>query len=116
MMPLNAADHAYLSFEESTLPVARELGVGVQAIKIFGKGCLLRSLNPNECLAYALNLPGVDVAVCGAGTQGQMEDNIRTARNLKSLSAEQTADVRKRSLTGWGVYGGTTLEYWKRRI
>jgi aryl-alcohol dehydrogenase-like predicted oxidoreductase len=34
---------------------------------------LLRSLNPTECLRYALSQPGVHVAICGAGTQGQME-------------------------------------------
>ena len=40
MMPIHAADHAYLSFEQTTLPVAIEHGVGVQAIKIFGKAFL----------------------------------------------------------------------------
>jgi predicted aldo/keto reductase-like oxidoreductase len=77
MMPIHAADHAYLSFEQTTLPVAIERGVGVQAIKIFGKAFLLRSLSPTECLRYALSQPGVHVAICGAATQGQMEDNIR---------------------------------------
>src|SRR5262245_46788877 len=40
MMPIHAADHAYLSFEKTTLPVAVERGVGVQAIKVFGKAFL----------------------------------------------------------------------------
>src|SRR5580692_3722647 len=35
MMPVHAADRAYLSFEETALPVAMELGVAVQAIKVF---------------------------------------------------------------------------------
>jgi hypothetical protein len=34
------------------LPVAVERGVGVQAIKVFGKAYLLRSLSPTECLRY----------------------------------------------------------------
>ena len=54
LMPLHAADHAYLSFEQGALPVAVERGVGVQAMKVFGKGFLLRSLHPAECLRYAL--------------------------------------------------------------
>ena len=33
MMPVHAADHAYLSFEEIALPVAVERGVAPQAIK-----------------------------------------------------------------------------------
>lgn len=115
MMPVHAADHAYLSFEKAALPLAKEFGLGVQAIKVFGKANLLRSLNPNECLRYALSQPGVHVAICGAGTQGQMEDNIRTVRAFKAMTAEQMADTRKRAITGAGVYTGPTLEYWKKK-
>jgi len=49
--------------------VAIERGVGTQAIKVFGKAYLLRSLSPTECLRYVLSQPGVHVAICGAGTQ-----------------------------------------------
>jgi aryl-alcohol dehydrogenase-like predicted oxidoreductase len=115
MMPVHAADHAYLSFEKSALPLAAELGVGVQAIKVFGKAFLLRSLSPTECLKYVLSQPGVHVAICGAGTQGQMEDNIRTVQNFRKMTPEQIADVRKRALVGSGVYSGTTMEYWKKK-
>jgi predicted aldo/keto reductase-like oxidoreductase len=114
MMPVHAADHAYLSFEKTALPVAIERGVGVQAIKVFGKAFLLRSLNPTECLRYVLSLPGVHVAICGAGTQGQMEDNIRTVQNLRKMTPEEIADVRKRAVVGAGVYTGPTMEYWKK--
>lgn len=116
MMPVHAADHAYLSFEEQALPVAKEFGIGVQAIKIFGKANLLRSLNPTECLRYALSQPGVHVAICGAGTQGQMEDNIRTVQGFKPMTAKEIADVRKRAITGTGVYTGPALEYWKKKV
>jgi uncharacterized protein len=115
MMPVHAADHAYLSFEKTALPVAKEFGIGVQAIKIFGKANLLRSLNPTECLRYALSQPGVHVAICGAGTQGQMEDNIRTVQNFKPMTVEEIADTRKKAVTGAGVYTGPTLEYWKKK-
>lgn len=116
MMPIHAADHAYLSFEKMALPVAKEFGIGVQAIKIFGKANLLRSLNPAECLRYALSQPGVHVAICGAGTQGQMEDNIRTARDFKPMSMEEISATRKKAITGSGVYTGPTLEYWKKKV
>lgn len=115
MMPLHAADHAYLSFEKTTLPAAVEQGAGVQAIKVFGKAFLLRSLSTAECLRYVLSLPGVHVAICGAGTQGQMEDNIRTVQSFRRMTPEEMADVRKRAVAGAGVYAGTTLEYWKKK-
>jgi predicted aldo/keto reductase-like oxidoreductase len=115
MMPVHAADHAYLSFEKTALPEAMERGVGTQAIKVFGKAFLLRSLSPTECLRYVLSQRGVHVAICGAGTQGQMEDNIRTVRNFRKMTPEEIADVRKRAVAGAGVYTGPTLEYWKRK-
>jgi predicted aldo/keto reductase-like oxidoreductase len=115
MMPLHAADPAYLSFEKTALPVAVERGVGVQAIKVFGKAYLLRALSPTECLRYVLSLPGVHVAICGAGTLGQMEDNIRTVQNFRKMTPEEMEDVRKRALVGAGVQTGPGLEYWKKK-
>ena len=113
LIPIHAADHAYLSFEKTALPVALEMGIGIQAIKVFCKAFLLRSLNPQECLRYTLSL-GVHVAVCGAGTTGQMEDNVRTVQSFKPLSQAELADVRKRAIVGQGVYTGPTMEYWKK--
>ena len=113
LMPVHAADHAYLSFEETALPVAVRQRVGIQAIKVFCKAFLLRALSPRECLAYTLSMP-VHVAICGAGTEGQMEDNIRVAQSFQPLSAEDLADVRKRAVVGQGVYTGHTMEYWKK--
>jgi aryl-alcohol dehydrogenase-like predicted oxidoreductase len=113
LMPVHAADHAYLSFEKTALPVALEQGIAIQAIKVFCKAFLLRALSPSECLSFTLSA-GVTVAICGAGTQGQMEDNIRTAQSFKSLSPDEMTDLRKRAIVGQGVYTGPTMEYWKK--
>ena len=113
LMPVHAADHAYLSFEKTALPVAVNMGIGIQAIKVFCKAFLLRALSPTECLRYTLSQP-IHVAICGAGTQGQMEDNIRTVQNFKPMTSEEIADVRKRAIVGQGVYTGPTMEYWKK--
>lgn len=115
LMPVHAADHAYLSFEKTALPVAREMGIGIQAIKVFCKAFLLRSLSPTECLRYTLSQQ-VHVAVCGAGTLGQMQDNIRTAQSFQAFSSDEIAAVQKRAVVGQGVYTGPTLEYWKRKL
>ena len=115
LMPLNAVDPVFQSFEKTTLPTAVERGVGIQAMKVFGNAYLLRSLNPNECLRYALSLPGVHVAVCGAGTIGQMEDNIRTVQSFRRLGPEELAEVRRRALLGPGVAAGPALEYYKKK-
>jgi hypothetical protein len=57
----------------------------------------------------------VHVAICGAGTQGQMEDNIRAVRNFQPMTGEQMETTRERAISGSGVYSGPSLEYWKRK-
>lgn len=114
LTPIHAADHAYLSFEQTALPIAAKMGIGIQAIKVFCKAFLLRSLSPTECLRYTLSQP-IHVAICGAGTQGQMEDNIRTVQNFQPYTTEEMAALRKKAIIGQGVYTGPTLEYWKRK-
>ena len=115
MMPVHAADHAYLSFEQTALPVAVARGVPNQAIKVFGKANLLRSFSPSTCLRYALSQPGMSVAICGCGTVGQMADNIRAVQNFRKMTPEESAEVRKRAIVGAGRLHGTTLEYWKKK-
>ena len=83
---------------------------------IFGKAFLLRSLNPTECLRYALSQSGVHVAICGAGTQGQMEDNIRAVQDFTKMTPDELADVQKRAIVGAGVQSGSAMEYWKKKL
>ena len=70
--------------KRAALPLAVEKGIGIQAIKVFYKAFLLRVLSPTECLQYTRSMP-VHVAICGAGTQGQTEDNIPAAQSFKPL-------------------------------
>jgi uncharacterized protein len=113
LMPLHAADPAYLSFEETTLPSAVSRGIGIQAMKVFGNAFLLRVLNAEECLKYALSLP-IHCATVGCSTIGQLDDDVRFAQNFKPYSAEEMEALRKRAITaGPGGLHGPALEYWK---
>jgi uncharacterized protein len=113
LMPLHAADPAYLSFEKITLPAAHDRGIGIQAIKVFGNAFLLRVLNAEECLKYALSLP-ISCAAVGCSTIGQLDDDVRIAQNFQPYTAEEMADVRNRAVTaGPGGLQGPALEYWK---
>jgi hypothetical protein len=94
------------------LPWSKASAFG-ESRKVFGKAFLLRALSPRECLTYTLSMP-VHVAICGAGTQGQMEDNVRTAQSFQPLTPAELADVRSRAIVGQGVYTGPTMEYWKK--
>lgn len=113
LMPLHAADPYYMSFQEQVLPVAVQRGMAIQAMKVFGNAFLLRVLTSEECLRYALSLP-IHVANLGTTSAGQLDDNIRIARNFTPYSKEEMAEVAKIAITaGPGGLKGPALEYWK---
>jgi predicted aldo/keto reductase-like oxidoreductase len=116
LMPLHAADPAYLSFEKTVLPAAVERGIGIQGMKIFGNAFLLRVLNAEECLRYVLSLP-IHCAALGCSTTGQLDDDVRFAQRFKPLSGEEMEALRTVAVTaGPGGLKGPALEYWKRNI
>jgi aryl-alcohol dehydrogenase-like predicted oxidoreductase len=113
LMPLHAADPAYLSFEKLTLPAAVQRGIGIQAMKVFGNAFLLRVLNAEECLRYSLSLP-ISCATVGCSTVGQLDDDLRVAQNFKPYTPAEMDELRKRAITaGPGGLHGPELEYWK---
>ena len=113
LMPLHAADPAYLSFQNITLPLAVERGMGIQAMKVFGNAFLLRVLNAEECLRYALSLP-IHCAAVGCSTTGQLDDDVRIAQNFKPYTPQEMEDLAKLAITaGPGGLKGPALEYWK---
>jgi len=114
LMPLHAADPSYLSFENIALPAAVQRGIGIQAMKVFGNAFLLRVLNAEECLRYALSLP-ISCATVGCSTPGQLDDDVRIAQNFKPYTPEEMAALRTRAITaGPGGLKGPALEYWKQ--
>ena len=109
LMPLNPADPAYLSFEKMVLPVAVERGMGIQGMKSTANSRILHSIPLRECLGYVLSLP-VHVVAMGATTLGQIEDDVRVAKQFQPLTASALEDIRKRA----SKLGGPDIENWKR--
>jgi uncharacterized protein len=109
LMPLNAADPAYLSFEKIVLPAAVERGMGIQAMKSTANAGLLSEVHVGDCLRYVLSLP-VHCLALGCTTIGQIEDDVRIASSFQPLSAQQMTALRERA----APYGGPRLENWKR--
>ncbi len=115
LMPLHVADTVYLSFENNALPAAREHGLGVLGMKIFGNAFLLRAFSAQECLRYTLSLP-VTAVTLGFTTQGQLEDDVRVAHSFKPLAESEMGALRARArLDRFDVINGPALEYWKRK-
>jgi uncharacterized protein len=111
LMPLNIADSHYLSFQNLTLPVAAQRGMGIQGMKNFGNAKLMQSFSARECLSYVLSLP-VSCTAIGCTTIGQLEDDVRIAQQFKPLAADEMEELRKRARR----IAGPRLEDWKRDI
>ncbi len=111
LMPLNAADPSYLSFEKNVLPVAVERGMGIQAMKSTGNAKLLQGIHLKECLSYVLSLP-VHCLALGCTTIGQLEDDVRIAQSFKPLTEDQMAQLRERG----SQFKGPQVEDWKRGV
>ena len=111
IMPLHAADPAYLSFEKLVLPVAVEHNMGIQAIKPTCNAMLLSVLSAHEALSYVLSLP-ISCAALGCTTLGQIEDDVRIARSFRQLGDKEMAALRER---GARIKGPQT-ENWKRNV
>src|SRR4051812_41654463 len=111
LMPLHVADPLYLSFEERVLPAAVRRGIGIQGMKNFANAKLLQSFSARECLSCALSLP-IHCTALGCTSPGQLEDDVRIARGLRPLDAEQMAALRARA----EPIKGPRLEDWKRNV
>jgi predicted aldo/keto reductase-like oxidoreductase len=109
LMPLNAADPSYLSFEKMVLPIAVQRGMGIQGMKSTANAGLLPGLHLKECLGYALSLP-IHCVALGCTTVGQIEDDVRVAQQFQPMTAEEMASLRKRA----SKMAGPRLENWKR--
>jgi uncharacterized protein len=111
LMPLNPADPSYLSFEKNVLPVAVERGMGIQAMKSTANAKLLQAFSVKDCLSYVLSLP-IHCLALGCTTLGQIEDDVRIARQFQPLAEEQLAQLR----TEAAKLRGPQLEDWKRNL
>lgn len=110
LMPLHAADPAYLSFEKIVLPEAIKQGLGIQAMKVTANSKLLSIFNVRQCLEYSLSLPGVTAATMGATTLGQIEDDVRIAKSFKPLDTTMLSTLRERA----AKIQAPGFEDWKR--
>ena len=115
LMPLHAADTAYLSFEKGALPASVERGIGQLGMKIFANAFNLRVFSVEDCLRYTLSLP-VTAVTLGATTIGQVEDDVRIARSFKPLTPDEMDALRARAVAKkQDVTFGPALEYWKNK-
>lgn len=88
-MPINVFDAHYDSFTEHVLPVARERGTGVLAMKTFGDKNLLETglVDPVEMLQYGMSL--ADVVITGIDKPEVLEQAVRAATAFQPFGDER---------------------------
>ena len=103
MLAMNYADRQTYDFEGSVLPLARERGLGVMAMKAFGgaRGMKYSRRRPSAfsaigqaghhelALRYCAHLDGVAGVVVGVFTEEELEQIVNWARYLRPLSDEE---------------------------
>ena len=97
-MPLNVMDAHFRSFEQKVLPVLVKEGIGVLAMKAIGCGVILQSktVQPIECLHYALNLP-TSTVVTGIDRMEVLDQALEAARTFKPMSQETVSALLART-------------------
>jgi aryl-alcohol dehydrogenase-like predicted oxidoreductase len=97
-MPLNVMDAHYRSFEHQVLPVLLKEQIGVLGMKSMGSGDILKSktVQPIECLHYALNLP-TSVVINGIDSLKLLDQAFEAARTFKPMSSTDVAALLART-------------------
>src|SRR5438270_6313044 len=109
LMPLHAADPAYLSFERDVLPIAVKRGMGIQGMKSTANAKLLKAITVKDCLSYALSLP-IHCVALGCTKVAEMEADVKVAQQFRALGHGEMAELRAKV----AHLGGPNLEDWKR--
>jgi predicted aldo/keto reductase-like oxidoreductase len=91
-MPLNVMDAHFNSFEKKVLPVLVKNEIGVLGMKPMGAGLILnsKSVEPIECLHYAMNLP-TSVVITGCETMGNLEQALKAAKTFRPMAEPEVA-------------------------
>jgi aryl-alcohol dehydrogenase-like predicted oxidoreductase len=97
-MPLNVMDTHFNSFERKVLPVLVKNGIGVLGMKPMAAGLILNSktVEPIECLHYAMNLP-TSVVITGCETMENLQQALKAAKTFRPMSDSEVAALLART-------------------
>lgn len=73
--------------------------------KLLGRG----GVSMQEAMGYTLSLPEVSTVIIGCQTPGEVEENVRIAREYQAFSAAQMQSLEQRTRERAG-----TFTYYKR--
>lgn len=97
-MPLNVMDAHFRSFGHQVVPELVNRGIGVLGMKPLGSGVILQSktVNPVECLHYALSLP-TSTVITGIDRMEYLDQALEALRTFKPLKQEEITALLNRT-------------------
>jgi aryl-alcohol dehydrogenase-like predicted oxidoreductase len=101
MLPINPCEAARESFADVVVPEAVARGMGIVAMKVFGRGLLFGvddQTTPSELLDYALSFP-ISLAIIGCDDVDQVIENVAAARKFSAMSAHARAELERRLMS-----------------
>jgi len=105
LVPLNAADkHHPRPFAPVVLPLARQKGVGVIAMKVPAYGRLFKLgvlEGMHQAMGYSLSLAGVHCCVIAAETVDQLKHNVSVAQAFQPLNQQAMAGIEQHTAAVW---------------
>jgi predicted aldo/keto reductase-like oxidoreductase len=89
-MPLNVLDAHFRSFARAVVPELVKQKIGVLGMKPFASGAVLltKSIEPIDCLHYALNLP-TSVVITGIDSMNILDQAFEAVRSFRPMNSAQ---------------------------
>jgi aryl-alcohol dehydrogenase-like predicted oxidoreductase len=99
LLPVNPAEPSYLSFMDGVIPLAREKGMGIIAMKVYFRGFAAKVpgfAGMDPFFRFALS-QSVCTAVIGCDNPGQLEENVRFASAFSPMTDEEEKEFVDRT-------------------
>jgi uncharacterized protein len=110
MNAVNLVDRHTYAFEDIVWPSAREKGIGLAAMKVFGGGILACKM-PEELrqtsFRFAQSVKGVALTVIGMGSLKELEQNVQWAKEFKPMTADEANALKAKTVAlakQWGAH------------
>jgi aryl-alcohol dehydrogenase-like predicted oxidoreductase len=112
MNAVNIVDRHTYAFEDIVWPLARQKGIGLAAMKVFGGSigvtpCKMPEELRHASFRFAQSVKGVALTVIGMGSQKELEQNIEWAKTFKPMTPEEAQELKSKSVDlakQWGPH------------
>jgi aryl-alcohol dehydrogenase-like predicted oxidoreductase len=112
MNAINVVDRHTYAFEDIVWPLAREKGIGLAAMKVFGGSigvtpCKMPEELRHASFRFAQSVKGVALTVIGMGTIKELEENVTWAKEFKPMTAEEASELKAKTVVlakRWGAH------------